>query len=138
ANSLRLRFLMRLSEKAADMSAAGVDVAAEFSKMVSDPSTYPLITGSADNAAMAFPGSNQGDSWPLGPLVTPTETEFYRVKAASTIVDFLESHADPRLTVWFQPVQVQTLVRDKGADVVIEKDSEGHVKRYIRSYKDGI
>lgn len=138
ANSLRLRFLMRLSEKAGDMSAAGVDVAAEFSKMVSNPSTYPLINSSANDAAIAFPGSNQGDAWPLGPLVTPTESEFYRVKAASTIVDFLKSHRDPRLTVWFRPVEVQTLVRDKGADVVIEKDAEGHVKRYIRSYKDGI
>ncbi|MCF0074083.1 SusD/RagB family nutrient-binding outer membrane lipoprotein [Dyadobacter sp. CY261] len=138
ANSLRLRYLMRVSEKAADMNALGVNVAAEFAKIVADPAKYPIITETADNAAVGFPGTNTIDSWTQGPLVTTTESEFYRVKAASTIVEHLKSNLDPRLTVWFRPVEVQTLVRDKGADVVFEKDASGAVKRYVKSYQAGL
>jgi hypothetical protein len=138
ANSLRLRFLMRLSEKATEMKAAGVDVAAEFSKMVADPAKYPIITSSADNASASFPGNNAVDSWPLGPLSTPTTSEFYRKKPAATIINFLKSHNDPRLTVWFAPTDVQTLVRDKGKEVAIMKDENGVVKRYIKTYNPNI
>ncbi|WP_170982896.1 SusD/RagB family nutrient-binding outer membrane lipoprotein [Dyadobacter frigoris] len=138
ANSLHLRYLMRLSGKAAEMKAAGVDIASEFNKIVSDPATYPLITSSADDASIKFPGTNTTDSYTLGPLVTTTISEFYRIKAAATIVDYLKVRNDPRLTVWFKPVDVQTLVRDKGADVVIATDAAGKVKRYIKSYQTGI
>lgn len=138
ANSLRLRYLMRLSEKAADMSTAGVNVSADFAKIVADPATYPLMTGSADDASVGFPGTNVNDSWTQGPLVTTTESEFYRVKAGATMVDYLKTRLDPRLTVWFRPVEVQTLVRDKGADVVIAKDAAGVIKRYLKSYQSGI
>ncbi len=138
ANSLRLRYLMRLSEKTAEMNAAGVDVAAEFAKMVADPAGYPIITATAENAAMNFPGTNTLDSWRMGPLLKPTPHEFHRIKAAATVVDFLKQQQDPRLTVWFRPVEVQTLVRDKGAPIVIEKDASGNVKRYMQTYKQGI
>lgn len=138
ANSLRLRYLMRLSAKTTEMKAVGLDVPGEFKKMVSDPATYPLITTAANDASLRFPGTNTTDSWTLGPLVTTTLSEFYRVKAASTIVDFLKQRNDPRLTIWFKPVEVQTLVRDKGADVVIAKDEAGVVKRYMKTYQAGV
>ena len=138
ANSLHLRFLMRLSEKTTEMSAAGVDVVAEFKKIASDPTNYPIITSSSDDASLRFPGTNTVDSWPMGPLITTTLTEFYRVKAASTVINYLKVRKDPRLTVWFRPVEVQTLVRDKGAAVVIAKDDAGSVKRYVQSYQAGI
>ncbi|GAB3279574.1 SusD/RagB family nutrient-binding outer membrane lipoprotein [Larkinella harenae] len=138
ANSLRLRYLMRLSEKSGAMKEVGVDVPGLFRAMVADPATYPLLTQSTDNAAGSFPGTNVNDSWPMGPLVMTNLSEFYRVKAASTVVDYLKSRKDPRLTVWFRPVEVQTLVRDKGADVVIGKDEKGQVKRYLKAYQTGI
>lgn len=138
ANSLRLRFLMRLSEKATEMKAQGVDVAADFKKIVADPAKYPIISSSAENAAASFPGNNNVDSWPLGPLTTPTTSEFYRKKPAATIINFLKDHNDPRLTVWFAPTDVQTLVRDKGQDMVITKDENGVVKRYIKTYSPDI
>lgn len=138
ANSLRLRYLMRLSAKTEAMKAVGLDVPAEFKKMVSDPTTYPLITSSAHDAALRFPGTNTTDSWTMGPLITTTLSEFYRTKAASTIVDFLKKRNDPRLTIWFRPVEVQTLVRDRGADVVIAKDAAGMVKRYMKTYQAGL
>ena len=138
ANSLHLRFLMRLSEKSAEMTAAGVNLSSEFNKIVSDPTNYPIITSAADDAAMKFPGTNTTDSWPMGPLITTTLTEFYRAKAGSTFVNYMKVRKDPRLTIFFRPVEVQTLVRDKGADVVIAKDEAGVVKRYIKTYQAGI
>lgn len=134
ANSLRIRYLMRLSEKKADLLATGFDIQNEFKKMILDPTTYPLITKSADNASISFPGRYNEDSWPLGNLFTPTETEFYRIKAASTMIDFMKERFDPRLTVWFNPVDVQTLVKNIGPDVLIEKASDGKVKRYVKSF----
>ncbi len=139
ANSLRLRFMMRLSEKLSDAGAAGLDVKAEFSKMVADASNYPLMTASEDNAAMSYPGTNTIDAWRMGALLKPTLSEFHRIKAGATMIDFLKNQNDPRLTVWFRPVEVQTLVRDKGAETVFAKDDEsGDVKRYIKSYQQGI
>lgn len=138
ANSLRLRYLLRLSEKVTDMREAGIDVPVEFKKMVSDPATYPIIVTTAENASLSFPGTNAGDSYPLGPLNSPSDHEFYRIKAAATLVDFLEEQHDPRLTVWFRPVAVQTLVQDRGADAVIAKDSDGRVKRFLKTYRPGI
>lgn len=138
ANSLRARYLMRLSEKLTEMSSAGFDVKGEFAKMIADPSNYPLMTASSDNAAMGYPGTNTIDSWRLGTLLKPTTNEFFRIKAGATLVDFLKNQGDPRLTVWFRPVEVQTLVRDKGAETVLGKDESGAVKRYIKTYREGI
>ncbi len=133
ANSLHLRFLMRLSEKSADMQTMGVDVKAEFNRVASDPVKYPLITNSGANAAIGFPGTAALDSWPMGSLKTPDKSEFYRKKPAATIVNFLKNNEDPRLTVWFRQVDVQTLIRDKGGDRVILKDSDGKVRRYFKT-----
>jgi hypothetical protein len=138
ANSLRLRFLVRLSEKQTDMSAAGVDIKGEVAKMVSDPTNYPLITASEDNAAITYPGTNTIDSWRMGGLIKPTLSEFYRIKSAATIVNFLKEQHDPRLSVFFRPVEVQTLVRDKGAEKVIAKDETGAVKRFVKQYTSDI
>lgn len=138
ANSLRLRFLMRLSEKQADMTASGLDVKGEVSKMINDQTNYPLITSSSDNAALSYPGTNTIDSWRMGPLLKPTTSEFFRIKSAATIVNFLKDQYDPRLPIFFRPVEVQTLVRDKGADKVIARDESGVVKRYVKSYSPAL
>ncbi|SEN75089.1 Starch-binding associating with outer membrane [bacterium A37T11] len=138
ANSLKLRFLMRLSEKTSEMKAIGIDVKDAFNKIVADPATYPIITSSSDNASMSFPGTKTSDSWPMGALNRPSISEFYRKKPGAPIINFLKEHNDPRLTCWFRPVDVQTLVRDKGSDVVIEKDNKGVVKRYLKTNNLGI
>lgn len=134
ANSLRLRFLMRLSEKTTEMESLGVDVKAAFNQIVSHPDEFPLIKSTNDNAALSFPGTAIHDSWPYGPLRTPNRQDFYRQKAGAPIVKFLMERNDPRLTVWFSPVQVPTLVRDRGTDGLLVKDSDGKVRRYFKSY----
>lgn len=52
ANSLRMRLLLRMSAKDAQF------VTTELSKMVADPTTYPIFESNADNAALAYLGSN--------------------------------------------------------------------------------
>lgn len=137
-NSLRLRFLLRLSEKMTDMQAIGVDVKAEVSKMVTNTTKYPLITQSADNAAISYPGTASTDSWPGGQLNWNDRSEFNRRKTGATLVNFLKDNADPRLTVWIAPVEVPIRIGDKGGDDVILKDTDGKVRRYLKTYSAGI
>lgn len=138
ANSLHIRFLMRLSEKTNDMQAIGVDVKSEFKKVVTDPANYPLIVNSSDNAAVYFPGTSALDSWPLGPFNQPDPSVYYRLKPGAPIINFLKNNHDPRLTVWFRPVDVPTIIRDAGADEVIMKDTDGKVKRFLKTYQEGV
>lgn len=138
ANSLHIRFLMRLSEKTNDMQAIGVDVKSEFKKIVADPANYPLIVNSSDNAAVYFPGTSALDSWPLGPFNQPDPSVYYRLKPGAPIINFLKNSHDPRLTVWFKPVDVPTIIRDAGADEVIMKDTDGKVKRFLRTFQEGV
>ena len=53
ANSLMLRYYMRISAKKADVAKAGIE------KIVANPSQYPIITSESDDAAMAFPGTSR-------------------------------------------------------------------------------
>src|SRR5690606_14471521 len=48
-------------------------------------------------------------------------------------VNFLKENRDPRLTVWIKPVDVQTVIEDRGGDKVYEMDANGKVKKYLRS-----
>ncbi len=133
ANSLQLRFLMRLSEKTSEMKDIGVDVQAEFNKIISDPGKYPIILENAANAVVQLPGTSAGDSWPLGPFNQKTEDPYRRQKPGAPFVNFLKENRDPRLTVWIKPVDVQTVIEDRGGDKVYEMDANGKVKKYLRS-----
>lgn len=133
ANSLRLRYYMRLSEKAEE---SGIDVAAEFAQIVNNPSQFPIFTSVEDNASIAYAGTAEHNSWPGGPLAWSNRSEYYRRKPAKTMVDFLRNHKDPRLTTWVRPADVQLMVRDNGTEYGI--GSDGRVKRYLTSYQEGI
>ena len=107
ANSLRLRYLIRLSEKLSDMTAAGVDVKSEVNTMVGNTSTYPIFTSSSDNAAIPYPGTDANNGWYGGPLGWTNRSEFYRRKPCATFVNELRADLDPRLTVFIRPVDTQ-------------------------------
>src|SRR5690606_25815139 len=106
--------------------------------IVSNPNNYPLIQNSDEDASVKFAGTIEYDSWPGGTIHFPSTDEYSTRKAGMTLVKFLENNKDPRLTVWIRPVDVQTLVRDKGSDEIIMKDPDGKVRRYIKSYHEGI
>jgi hypothetical protein len=110
ANSLQLRYLMRLSEKLTDMSAAGVDVKDRFSKIVGNSTTYPIFTSSTENASISYPGTDAATAWPGGPLGWNNRSEYYRRKPCKTFVNALKADSDPRLTTFIRPVDVQLVV----------------------------
>lgn len=133
ANSLRLRFLMRLSEKLPEMQEIGVDVKGQFNAIVSDPAKYPLVLNNDGNAVIQLPGTSASDSWPLGPFNQKTEDPYRRQKPGAPFVNFLKENRDPRLTAWINPVDVPTTIEDKGDDVVIMKDGNDKVRRYLKT-----
>ncbi len=122
ANSLRLRYNIRLSEK----SGAGISPSSEIKAMVSNKSEYPLMEANSDNAAIRFIGTDRVNSWLGGPINYSLRSEFYRRKPAATIVNKLVSLNDPRLTAWIRPVDVQ-IVQGTTNEITLEN---GAVKRY--------
>ena len=97
ANSLRLRYCMRLYNKRSEMDAIGMNIINEFN----DASSY-VFTSNDDNAIMEFLGITANDAAPGGPLRTANPG--FGLKPCNTIVDKLKTINDPRLHRWLMPV----------------------------------
>ena len=110
ANSLRLRYCMRLYNKRSDMDAIGMNIIDEFN----DASSY-IFTSIDDNAIMEFLGITANDAAPGGPLRTANPG--FGDKPCQTIVDKLKTISDPRLQRWMQPV-----IRKWDEGVAVETD----------------
>lgn len=103
ANSLLLRYLMRVSDK--------MDVQAEFANIVQN---QPLFESNGDNALMNFPGSNERSSWPKNTVYDGTDgSDFRRIRPAETLVEALREREDPRIGVWFAEVEIPTILSDE-------------------------
>ncbi|WP_024771933.1 SusD/RagB family nutrient-binding outer membrane lipoprotein [Aquimarina macrocephali] len=89
ANSLRLRYLLRISNK--------VDVSSEMKEIVD---TGVFITTNADNAAVSYPATTQIDSWPIS---TGRIGGFDEHRLSETSESILKQFNDQRLSKWFQP-----------------------------------
>lgn len=100
ANSLALRYYMRLSEKLPSQAKAGIE------KIAGNPDQYPIITSNADEPAMGFPGNSDMDSWPSYAVPQSDSTNYRRIKMCNTLVQALLERNDPRIAVWAAPVQV--------------------------------
>ncbi|HEY9489443.1 MAG TPA: SusD/RagB family nutrient-binding outer membrane lipoprotein, partial [Chryseosolibacter sp.] len=87
ANSLRLRCLLRISDR--------VDPSAEMTLIVSDPITYPLFTGNGDQAALQYL-NEFGNEF-------PRYRGSYGESASQNLVNILQGLGDPRLFVFAQP-----------------------------------
>src|SRR5690606_19464823 len=122
ANSLALRYYMRLSEKEPELAEEGIK------RITSNPQQYPLIRVSSDDAAMAYLGNTGNDAWPTNTKFdTDSQGAYFRIKMAETLVEALKSLDDPRLGVWANKIEIP-LVLDPGAadgDVII--NGERHV-----------
>jgi len=122
ANSLALRYYMRLQAKLPDFAQAGIK------KIVNDPANYPLILLAEDDANIAFIGSSPYDSWPTNTKfdIDPAGN-YMRTKMCSTLVDTLQSLNDPRLGVWANKIEIRLeLVPGEDIDKVV-----GDSVRYI-------
>jgi len=94
-NSLKLRLLMRASAKYAD---AGTKIAAT--------AALPLLTDAADkNASIAYVGTSTVNSWIGGSNNWGNGGEFERRRPSKTLVDKMVSLNDPRVPVWFAPIE---------------------------------
>jgi hypothetical protein len=111
ANSLALRFYMRLQAKEPAVAEAGIK------KIAQDAAKYPIITSYSDDANLSFVGTSKDNSNPLNTVydVAP-DGGYMRVKMAATLVDALQKYSDPRLAVWANKVEIP-LVLVEGTNV---------------------
>ncbi|MEF8796068.1 MAG: SusD/RagB family nutrient-binding outer membrane lipoprotein [Salinivenus sp.] len=95
ANSLRLRLLMRLSEKqgSGDLD---INVQEQFRTIVNNPSQNPVFEGNEDNAALEYLGSRPNE-WPPH---TQRVGTFRTFRMSQTLTDELKTLDDPRLPVF--------------------------------------
>jgi hypothetical protein len=104
ANSLALRYFMRISAKKPDIAKAGIE------KIVSDPAKYPIITKNTEDATMAFPGTSDGTSWPANTVFDVSGSNYRRIKMGATLVKALQAVKDPRLAIWANKVEIPLVV----------------------------
>jgi len=112
-NSLRLRYLMRISDKDPSKAKAGFESVAAL----------PLILDPADDATMPYVGTTSDDSWPSNVLTDASGSSYRRIKMCATLVDKLQTLNDPRLAVWAQPIDVPLVVDPNaapGTDEVVD------------------
>jgi hypothetical protein len=115
ANSLMLRYYMRLSAKLLDYAKAGIE------EIVSNTSTYPIFTSINDDATMGFIGSSDGDSWPANTTFDASESNFDRIQLCAGFRDVLIDFNDPRIGVWFNKVRIPLKVSDQyGNDKIVD------------------
>ncbi|MCM4165449.1 MULTISPECIES: SusD/RagB family nutrient-binding outer membrane lipoprotein [unclassified Arenibacter] len=95
ANSLALRYYMRLSEK--DPSYAQAGVTATLAK--------PLISSVDEECALAYTGISNETAQPSNSAIGGPSA-FNRVKPCTTFTDRLRELNDPRANIWFAPVAI--------------------------------
>lgn len=91
ANSLRIRYLMRISDR--------IDVSAELSSIVDNPADYPVFTSNDDHAVYTY----QTEAPNQFPLFTYRIGSFNEFRASKTLTDKLIALDDPRLTIFVRP-----------------------------------
>ena len=122
ANSLALRYFMRISGKKADVAKAGIE------NIIKNAANYPIITSNSDDATMGFPGTSDGTSWPANAVYDVSGSNYRRIKMANTFVKYLQGVKDPRLGVWAAKVEIP-LVVDAALPAGTDKIEGG--KRYL-------
>jgi hypothetical protein len=96
ANSLLLRYYMRISDKNPAAAKSGIEE-------IYASGIY--ISAASEDATMAYIGANASNAFPTG--LTDDGTKFRNARACVTLLDNLVANNDPRMEVWFAPVRVQ-------------------------------
>ncbi len=110
ANSLMLRYYMRLSAKLPDYAKAGIQ------EIMSNQTQYPVFTSNADDATMAYIGTSSGDSWPANTVQDVSMSNFDRIQLCAGFRDELVKRNDPRIGVWFNKVRTRIKVSTQYPD----------------------
>ncbi len=122
ANSLMLRYYMRISSKLPEYAKTGIE------EIVKNPANYPIFTSNDDDATMDYIGSSGDDSWPANATFDNSESNFSRIQLGAGFRDVLLDLNDPRLAVWFNKVKVKITV----SDMYPENDKVVDGVRYLR------
>jgi hypothetical protein len=104
ANSLRLRYLMRISDRK--------DVSSQMTAIVSDPTNNPVFTSNSDHAVYTYT-ANSPDQFPLFSTRIGSFNEF---RASKTLTDKLIALNDPRLKIFFRPTPATELTATTSDD----------------------
>ena len=99
-NTFKLRVLISLSKRAVDN--ADLNIPGQFANIINNPTTYPIMTGDADN--LAFHYNLQYNKYPTAPGSTPYD--FYS-SMCNTFVDLMTANQDPRTFVAATPAPAQ-------------------------------
>ncbi|GAB4033303.1 SusD/RagB family nutrient-binding outer membrane lipoprotein [Spirosoma gilvum] len=100
ANSLKLRYLMRISAKQPDIAKSGIE------KIVANPAQYPIIDDASFDATMAYVGNNSGDAWPSNSVFDISGSNYRRIKMCATLLKAMQPTNDPRLAIWAKKVEI--------------------------------
>ena len=105
ANSLRLRYLLRLSNR------SEINAAVEIKKIVDSPTTFPIITGNADAGIYDFSGVLPDASV----ISTLLPVSLGGVSPSKRMVSFLVETKDPRLDFFvLKPVNAAAYPNHEG------------------------
>jgi hypothetical protein len=105
ANSLRLRYLLRLSNK------AEVNAPTEINTIVSNPATYPIITENNEAAVYDFTGVSPN----ISSLAVQAMPVFSGLSMSKRIQDVFASYNDPRVDFFFiRPVNATRFPNHEG------------------------
>lgn len=115
ANSLALRYYMRVSAKLPEFAKSGIE---------SIYSSGVFMKVAAEDATMSMLGQNAGNSWPAAVAFDGEQSNFRRLKPGKPFIDLLKQLNDPRLPVWFAPVHVQWV-----ADPTLTVPYENEIRR---------
>ena len=110
ANSLMLRYYMRVSTKLPAYAKAGIE------EIISNSGTYPIFISNDDDATMGYIGSSDADAWPANTTFDANGSNFTRLQLCAGFRDVLVELNDPRIAVWFNKVKVQIQVSDAVAE----------------------
>jgi len=106
ANSLMLRFYMRISTKKPDVAKAGIE------KIMADAAKYPIISTASEDALMDWPGTTAGTSWPTAVAYDISESNYSRIKMDSLFVGRLLALDDPRIAVFAEKVKIPLVINN--------------------------
>ena len=130
ANSLALRYYMRISEKLPDVAKTGIET------IVNNPADYPIITAASEDATMSFAGNSNSDSWPNNVTYDSDSTNYRRIKMCNTFVTALQDLHDPRIGIFADKVKIFLQVNDNlknGTDYITDTvvNGENRKVRYL-------
>nr|MBI1231512.1 SusD/RagB family nutrient-binding outer membrane lipoprotein [Cytophagales bacterium] len=94
ANSLLLRYYMRLSAKKPDLAKAGIEEVFR---------TGVFLSSADEDVVMNYIGASAADSWPSA-TDFDAGSGFRRIKPTTTLINRMLEIEDPRVPVWFRPV----------------------------------